>query len=87
MAIVGGDAPALFHFASELRKRRSSIEATTRRLGALVEQANWSGPDREAFVREWHGQHAPSLMTVCQELGDAATKVAHHASDQEQASK
>ena len=64
MTVVGGDVPAMFGFANELRKRRAAIREATNKLGALVEQANWVGPDREAFISEWHGRHAPSLMSV-----------------------
>ena len=87
MALVGGDAPALFRFANELRQRRASIEATTQRLGALVEQATWVGADRDRFMSEWHGRHAPALLGVVRELGDAANQIAHHATQQEQASR
>ena len=87
MATVGGDAQALFGFANELRRRRAKIEATTRKLGALAEQANWVGPDRDKFVQEWNGRHAPSLMSIVEDLGEAARKAAYHAQQQEQASK
>ena len=85
MALVGGDAPALFGFANELRRRRSSIEQTTRRLGALVASANWRGPDRERFLQEWNGTHVPALVAIGQDLGEAASRVAYHAQMQEQA--
>jgi len=87
MALVGGDAPALFGFANELRRRRANIEATTRKLGSLVAQANWVGPDREKFLSEWNGRHAAALMTVVQELGEAASQVSYHAQQQERASR
>ena len=87
MALVGGDAPALFGFANELRRRRSSIESTTRELGVLVERAHWVGPDRERFLREWNGRYAPSLFGVVQELGEAASRITHHAQQQDQAAK
>lgn len=87
MAMYGGDAPALFGFANELRRRRSRIETATRQLGQLVEQANWVGPDREHFIREWQGRHAPSLMSIVEDLGEQAAKIAYHAQQQEQASK
>jgi len=87
MALVGGDAPALFGFANELRRRRANIESTTRELGVLVERASWVGPDRERFLREWNGRYAPSLFGVVQELAEAATRVSFHAQQQEQASK
>jgi len=85
LALVGGDAPALFGFANELRRRRSNIESTARRLGSLVAAAEWRGPDRERFVREWNGTHGPALMAVGQDLGEAASRVAYHAQRQEQA--
>jgi uncharacterized protein YukE len=87
MATVGGDVPAMFAFANELRRRRAAIEATTRRLGQLVEQANWVGPDRDSFVREWQGNHAPSLMSIMEDIADAANRIARQAQQQEQASR
>lgn len=87
MPTIGGDVPAMFGFANELRRRRTNIEATTRRLAQLVEQANWVGPDREKFVRDWHGIHAPSLMSVIEDIADAANRIAFHAHQQEQASQ
>lgn len=87
MATVGGDVPAMFAFANELRRRRNNIEATTRRLAQLVEQANWVGPDRDKFVREWHGNHGPSLMGIMEDIADAANRIVNHAQQQEQASR
>lgn len=87
MATVGGDVPAMFAFASELRRRRSAIEATTRRLGQLVEQANWVGPDRDKFIQEWQGNHAPSLMSIMEDIDEAANRIVRHAQQQEQASR
>lgn len=86
MATVGGDVSAMFAFVNELRRRRSKIDAATRKLGVLVEQANWVGPDREAFVSEWHGTHVPNLVGVVDQIDDAARRVVHHAQQQEQAS-
>lgn len=87
MATVGGDVPAMFAFANELRRRRNNIETTTRRLAQLVEQANWVGPDRDKFVREWQGNHGPSLMAIMEDIADAANRIVNHAQQQEQASR
>jgi hypothetical protein len=86
VATVGGDAPALFGFANQLRRRRQSIEATAARLGALAEQANWVGPDREAFVSEWRSRHAPALQSVCGDLDAAADRISRAAAAQRDAS-
>ncbi len=87
MAVVGGDVPALFNFASQLISRRNGIEAAATRLGALVEQANWVGPDRERFVGEWNSQHRPGLLNVCNDLANASTRIKNAAIAQEQASR
>jgi hypothetical protein len=86
MALIGGDAPALFGFANQLRARRRAIETTANRLGALAEQANWVGPDREAFIATWRDQHAPALHAICSDLDSAASKISAHASRQQEAS-
>lgn len=87
MAIVGGDAPALIEFAREMERRAASIADATNRLGRLVEDAAWVGPDRDAFVTEWRGQHAASLMALVHELGESAVRIVRHAEDQEAASR
>lgn len=87
MGYVGGDAMAMFQFAGELERRRRAIEDATRHLGELVEKSNWVGPDRDAFVSEWQGRHAPSLRAVVHELGESASAVVRHAKNQEEASR
>lgn len=87
MPVVGGDVPAMLRFADELRRRRASIETTTRRLTQLVEQANWVGPDRDRFVREWHSNHSRSLMAIMEDIAEAANRVVRHAQQQERASQ
>ncbi|MFT3852173.1 MAG: hypothetical protein QM733_05470 [Ilumatobacteraceae bacterium] len=87
MSLVGGDAPALFSFANQLRARRQRIAAAAARLGAVLEQAHWVGPDRDRFVSSWQSQHAPALRAVCDDLDSAAGKVTRHAQAQENASR
>jgi len=77
----------MFAFANELRRRQSSIDSTTKRLAQLVEQANWVGPDRDKFVNEWHSTHSQSLMSVMQDILEAANRIVNHAQRQEQASR
>jgi hypothetical protein len=86
MAMVGGDAPALFNFAGQLRERRRRIERASTRLGAMVRDARWVGQDRDAFLNEWTQRHAPALMNVCNDLDAAANRVSRHAAAQEEAS-
>ena len=87
MSIAGGDAAALYQFANELRRRRARIDEASKRLGRLVEEAEWIGPDRDRFIADWNGSHLPSLMGVAQELGEAASKVNIAAQKQENASR
>ena len=87
MAMTGGDAQALFGFAAELRNRRRNIEKSATRLGALVQNAHWVGPDRDRFVSEWSERHAPALMGVCGDLDTAAQNVTSHAQAQENVSR
>lgn len=86
MGLVGGDAPALFNFANQMRARRRAIEEAATKLGALVEAANWVGPDRERFVNEWRSQHAPAIQNICTDLGHKADQVSRHAQRQAEAS-
>lgn len=86
MALVGGDAPALFSFANQMRARRNAIAAATNALRAHVESAAWVGPDREAFLSEWTHTHAPRLNAICADLDAAANKVTAHAHRQAETS-
>lgn len=87
MAMIGGDAAALLNFAMQLRERRRNIERAANRLGGLVREAEWVGPDRERFLSEWNERHAPALMGVCADLDGAAQQVTGHAQAQEEASR
>ncbi len=87
MNMVGGDVGAMRQFAEQLRRRRANIEAVSRRLTRVVADANWVGPDRDAFLNEWQGQHIPQLTRVAECLGSEATRIDRHATDQERASR
>lgn len=86
MSMLGGDVAALFSFGAQLLERRRNIEDAAKKLGCLVEQANWVGPDREKFVSEWQSQHAPALMGVCDDLSEANQRVTVAAQKQQDAS-
>ena len=86
MAVNGADAPALFGFASEVRRRRAAIQDAMTRLGREVAEANWVGPDRDQFVEEWNGTHVPSLSGVLGDLEQAAQRAIAHATAQQEAS-
>lgn len=86
MSVIGGDAPALFAFAAQVRERRANIAKATQKLSSLVSSADWKGPDRDKFIEEWTSQHAPALMDVCTGLDSAADRVVAAAQRQEQAS-
>ena len=87
MGIVGGDAPALFGFANEVRARRAAIESACQQLGSLVESANWVGPDRDAFVHEWNSRYRTSLLSVLGDLETVASQVVTHARAQDEATR
>jgi hypothetical protein len=87
MVMIGGDASALFGFAAQLRERRRNIARASSRLGAMLQEANWVGPDRDRFVNDWNERHAPSLMGICADLDSAAGQVTSHARVQEDVSQ
>lgn len=86
MGMVGADAAALLRFVGDVRRRRAGIQDAMARLGRLVAEAEWVGPDRERFVAEWHGTHRPSLDTMLADLEQAASTAAQHAEAQQEAS-
>lgn len=86
MSMLGADVFALFGVAAELLGRKRKLRSTIRRMGRLVEAADWVGPDREAFLDAWRGQHLPHLMHVIEELDGAASEVRRHAERQQETS-
>ncbi len=87
MPMIGGDAPALFHFAQQLSERRRKIQRAATRLGQLVQAAEWVGPDRDRFLQEWNSEHVPQIQSICNDLDDAASRVTRHAQAQEETSR
>ena len=87
MPMFGADIAALRGFAGSLRREEQEIEATRRRLGAVVDSLPWTGTDHDRFVDEWRRVHSPALMTIVTEMGQASGQAYHHADRQEQASR
>lgn len=86
MPMFGADVAALRELARTLRRKQDDIEASRRRLSAIVESLPWSGSDHDRFVDEWRRVHGPALMTIAAELSQASSQAIDHAGRQEQAS-
>lgn len=86
MPMFGADVAALRELARALRREQHETDATRRRLAGVVGGLPWSGDDHDHFVDEWRRVHEPALLTVTNELGDAADRARHHADRQEHAS-
>ena len=87
MPMVGADVVALRGLAWSLLRKQQEIEASRRRLAAIVDSLPWTGVDHDRFVDEWRRVHSPALMTVTSELSQASSQAAYHADRQEQASR
>ena len=87
MPMFGADVAALRGLAWSLRRKQQEIEASRRRLAAIVDSLPWTGVDHDRFVDEWRRVHSPALMTITSELSQASSQAAYHAERQEQASR
>jgi hypothetical protein len=87
MAIWGADIQQLRDLGSKLQKGSDEIQQTKSTLTGLVNNADWKGPDADAFKSEWNGEHTASLSKVIQALQQAGTKAKNNANAQESTSQ
>lgn len=87
LSILGADVNALRGFADGLRGRAHQLDELVSRLTPMIDGLPWSGPDRDRFVRAWHGDHAAALTHVCSDMRDAATLASTKADEQLEASR
>lgn len=87
MSMFGADVAALRGLAWTLRRKQQEIDASRRRLTAIVESLPWTGIDHDRFVDEWRRVHGPALTTIATEMSQASSQAADHADRQEQASR
>lgn len=86
MSLVGADIAAIRNFVLGLNRRSKEITNITARLTALIDDIPWAGPDRDAFIQEWHHTHRPGLLGLIDDLLDAGRQATRHADAQEAAS-
>lgn len=87
MPMFGADVAALRDLARTLHRKQHEIDASRRRLTAIVDDLPWTGLDHDRFVDEWHRLHSPALMAVVTEMSQASSQAADHAGRQEHASR
>lgn len=87
MPMLGADVAALRDLSWLLRRKQHEIEASHRRLAAIVDSMPWIGIDRDRFVDDWRRMHSPALMAIITELSQASGETAAHADRQEHASR
>ena len=87
MPMFGADVAALRDLARILHQKQHEIDASRRRLTAIVDSLPWTGIDHDRFVDEWHRVHGPGLTTIATEMSQASSQAADHAARQEHASR
>lgn len=87
MSYLGLDPTAVRNLASQLNNAASEIQNISGQLTSQLQNAPWTGPDREQFVNEWQSTHLNQLHTVVQALQHAAQTANRNAQDQETVSQ
>ncbi|WP_247048550.1 WXG100 family type VII secretion target [Arthrobacter rhizosphaerae] len=87
MAIWGADVESLRQLGGKLLDGSQEIAQTKSRLTGQVNTVDWKGPDAEAFIRDWNGEHTTALNRVIQALEEAGQKAKNNATAQESTSQ
>jgi uncharacterized protein YukE len=72
--------------AAQLSTGATQIRDLASSIGAQIEGAAWTGPDRDQFVGEWQGHHMQALLAVSDSIDQASQKALANADQQEQTS-
>ena len=86
MAIWGADVQSLRDLGQKLKSGSDEIRETKSRLTSQVNGVDWKGPDADAFIRDWNGEHTAALNKVIQALEEAGQKAKNNANAQESTS-
>lgn len=84
--MYGADVEALRALGTAMGRQGEALELVAQRLTEVVTGTEWSGPDHEQFVDEWHTVHATALLTVAQAIAAAGERAIANADDQERTS-
>ncbi|WP_125776453.1 C2 family cysteine protease [Antribacter gilvus] len=82
----GADVQQLRELGRRLGSWGEDLQGVPRSVDPAVASAPWKGPNREAFVAEWRGQHRPAIAAAGAALADMATRLAANAEAQERKS-
>jgi hypothetical protein len=82
----GMDVDQVKQLSVNLDQASQNILHLAQQLTTALDSANWKGPDREAFVSNWHSAHLAALNNVGHSTQEAATAARRNAQEQEAAS-
>ncbi len=85
--VTGMDIAQVRDLARRMQTEADQIDQLVQRVSGQLEQVEWVGPDRDAFLQEWHAGHAGRLRKVVDGLHDASTQANEYANRQEWASR
>lgn len=85
--MFGMEILAIRNLAKSMEDRADDIESVLRNTTSRISGLEWAGADRERFVGEWEGTHAPKLAKVVAGLRDAAATARYNANEQERVSR
>jgi WXG100 family type VII secretion target len=85
-AFLGMVPEEVKQLATQMSNHASEIRQLVNTLTSQIQNAQWTGPDRERFVSDWTSQHVPQLHTVVEALENASQIALQNAVQQEEVS-
>lgn len=86
MAVWGLDVEQVQQLSAQLNNKANDIQGILTQLTTMLNNTQWTGPDHDAFMNDWSGQHTTSLKQVIAALQEAGQKAAANALAQQNAS-
>lgn len=86
MAMIGMDITAVTQLATVMQQTADEIKGIVDNLNLRVANANWIGPDKDTFVKQWQELSTQRLGSVISQLSKTSTDLTAEAKQQADAS-